>query len=70
MTVIYVGNIGRSSTEATVRAAFEVYGSVANVKVKSGFAVVEMKDEVQAKKAISDLNDHSSWVVRRVGAVA
>jgi hypothetical protein len=68
MAIIYVGNVDRRSTEATVRSAFEVYGPVANVNLMSGFAVVEMMDDRQAQNAISDLHYQSSWVVRPVAA--
>jgi len=64
MALIYVGNIDRRSTEQNVRSAFEAYGPVANVKLVSGFAFVEMMDDGQAQKAIADLNNRSSWVVR------
>ena len=70
MAVIYVGNVDRRSTEAYVRSVFEMYGPVANVNFKSGFAVVEMIDDRQAQKAISDLNHHGSWVVRNLEATA
>jgi hypothetical protein len=68
MALIYVSNVDRRSTEATVRSAFEVYGPVANVKLMSGFAIVEMMDDGHAQNAISDLNYQSSWVVRPVAA--
>jgi hypothetical protein len=76
MALIYVGNIGylgdvdRRSTEANVRSAFEVYGTVANVHLMSGCAFVEMMDDGQAQNAICGLNDQSSWVVRSIAAAA
>ena len=65
MATIYVGNVDRRYTEANIRSVFEVYGPVANVNVVSDFAVVNMVDNQQAQKAVSDLNDaRSSWCVR------
>ena len=68
MAVIYVSNIDRRSTEQNVRAVFEVYGPVASVNLLPGFAVVEMQEEGHAQKAISDLSDYGSWVVRKMSA--
>ena len=68
MALIYVGNIDHRNTEASVRAVFEVYGPVASVNLRTGFAVVEMTDEAQAQNAMSDLNTQSSWVVRALAA--
>jgi len=68
MALIYVGNLDRRSTEANVRSVFEVYGPVANVNLKSGFAVVVMTDDRQAQKAISELNNQGSWVVCTMAA--
>jgi RNA recognition motif-containing protein len=68
MALIYVGNIDHRNTEASVRAVFEVYGPVATVNLRLGFAVVEMSDERQAQNAMSDLNTQSSWVVRALAA--
>jgi RNA recognition motif-containing protein len=70
MAVIYVGNIDRRSTEASVRSAFEVYGTVSNVQLRPGIAFVEMGDEGQAQKAISDMNNRTSWVLRTTGTAA
>ena len=64
MAIIYVGNIDRRSTAENVRSVFEMYGPVANVSFVSDFAFVEMLDDEQAWKAISDLNYQGSWVVR------
>ena len=67
MTTIYVGNVDRRCTEASVRSVFEVYGPVANVNILSDFAVVAMIDDQQAQKAIGDLSDgRTSWWVRKL----
>ena len=67
MATIYVGNVDRRCTEANFRAVFEVYGPVTSVNVVSDFAVVDMIDEQQAQKAISDLSDaRISWCVRKM----
>ena len=64
MTNIYVGNLAFSVTESELRSAFEEYGSVEKVSIikdretgrSRGFAFVEMNDDVEAKKAIEELN--------------
>ena len=70
MALIFVGNIDRRTPEANVRSAFEVYGPVARVKVMSGFAIVEMMDDTQARNAISELDRQGSWVVRAMAVAA
>ena len=64
MTNIYVGNLAFSVTESELQSAFEEYGSVEKVSIikdretgrSRGFAFVEMNDDVEAKKAIEELN--------------
>jgi RNA recognition motif-containing protein len=68
MAFIYVGNIDRCSTEASVRSVFERYGPVANVTTMPGFAVVEVTDEQQAQEAIYALSERDSWVLRTIAA--
>ena len=70
MAIIYVGNMDFRSTEANVRSAFEVYGQVENVDIKSTFALVEMSSGIDAEKAISDLNTCTSWVLRTLATAA
>ena len=70
MALIFVGNIDHRSTESNIRSAFELYGPVVAVDLKLGYAFVEMVDNVHAQKAISDLNNHGSWVVRTLAAIA
>jgi RNA recognition motif-containing protein len=60
---IYVGNLAFSATEPEVRAMFEEFGTVHEVKMITdretgrfrGFGFVEM-DEDEANKAISELD--------------
>jgi RNA recognition motif-containing protein len=66
MALIFVGDVDCNSTEANVRSLFEAYGAVANVSFVSDFAFVEMPDDRQAQKAISDLNWQGNWTVRPV----
>jgi len=66
MPLIFVGDVDRDSTEATVRSLFEAYGAVANVSFVSDFAFVEMPDDRQAQEAISGLNWQGNWTVRPV----
>lgn len=62
---IYVGNLPWSTTDDSLRAAFEVHGEVTSAKVISdretdrsrGFGFVEMADDAAAKQAIEALND-------------
>lgn len=62
---IYVGNLPWSTTEETLRAAFEEFGEVDSAKVitdretgrSRGFGFVEMPDDSAAQAAIEALND-------------
>jgi len=69
MVHIYVGNLDRRLTEDNIRSTFEVYGAVCRVTRAFDFAVVEMIDDQQARKAASEMNNDTSWVLR-VGEVA
>jgi len=61
---IYVGNMSYDTTEDTLRELFEAYGRVVSVNVLTdretgrprGFAFVEMANEGEAQKAISELD--------------
>ena len=61
---IYVGNLSFDSSEDDIRKAFEAYGSVNDVKIimdrysgrSKGFGFVEMNDDDDGKKAISEMN--------------
>lgn len=62
---IYVGNLGYSSTEEDIRAAFQAYGTVDSADLimdratgrSKGFAFVEMSNDSEAKAAIEGLNE-------------
>ncbi len=62
---IYVGNLSHSSTEETVRNAFEQFGKVDSVKIildretrqPRGFAFVEMPNADEAQTAIEKMNN-------------
>jgi cold-inducible RNA-binding protein len=64
MKNLYVGNLPHSTTEADLRAKFEVHGAVEKVSIVTdrntgqprGFAFVEMTNASQADKAIAALN--------------
>lgn len=66
MKNIFVGNLAFGSTEASVRALFEQFGSVDRVNIVTdretgrsrGFAFVEMGDSEQADRAIAALNGY------------
>ncbi len=60
---LYVGNISRDVTQEDLRAAFEAHGKVDEVSMvkdkfsglPKGFAFIEMPEEAEARKAISEL---------------
>lgn len=61
---IYVGNLSYNMGETDLKETFEEYGIVESAKViidrttnrSKGFGFVEMPDDEDAKKAISELN--------------
>jgi RNA recognition motif-containing protein len=63
-TKLYVGNLNWEADESQVKELFESCGEVVSVKLISdrstgrsrGFAFIEMGDQQQAEKAITDLN--------------
>lgn len=64
MKNIFVGNLDFASTDSSVRAMFERYGTVDRVNVVTdrdtgrsrGFAFVEMSNSEEADRAIAGLN--------------
>ncbi|PYT23245.1 MAG: RNA-binding protein [Acidobacteria bacterium] len=68
MKSVYVGNLSAGATEQTVRALFEVYGTVERVHIVTdretgqpkGFAFVEMVSDAEAEKAIASVNGQDS----------
>jgi len=62
---LYVGNLNHSTTNETLRAAFEQFGEVASVRIlfdretrqSRGFGFVEMPQDEQAKEAMEKLNE-------------
>ena len=64
MTNIFVGNLSYGTTEESVRALFESYGTVERVSIVTdretgqprGFGFVEMTNANEAQKAIAGLN--------------
>ena len=61
---IYVGNLSYEMTEEDLRGAFEPFGAVNEITIimdrfsgrSKGFGFVEMPNQAEAEKAISDLN--------------
>ncbi len=61
---IYVGNLSFSMTEAELKEAFAVYGTVQSASIitdkvsgqSRGFGFVEMPNKAEAEKAIAALN--------------
>jgi RNA recognition motif-containing protein len=64
MKKIFVGNLSFGSTEDSVRAMFEAYGTVDRVSLITdrdtgqprGFGFVEMSNNSEADRAIAELN--------------
>ena len=64
MKNIFVGNMGTTTTEDDLRAAFAVYGKVQTVSIINdrdtgrprGFAFVEMESDKEAHEALLALN--------------
>ncbi len=62
---LYVGNLDRSTTDETIKTAFEKYGEVSSVRIlfdretrqSRGFGFVDMPDNDQAQQAMDGLND-------------
>jgi len=62
---IYVGNLPYNTTEDELRDLFSQHGSVVSVNIikdretgnSKGFGFVEMAEQAEAEKAISELND-------------
>ncbi|MGA8617418.1 MAG: RNA-binding protein [Candidatus Sulfotelmatobacter sp.] len=69
MTKLFVGNLASNRTPNELRRLFQTCGSVAGVEIMTdpetrysrGFAYVEMTNDLEAKKAISDLNGVILW---------
>ena len=61
---IFVGSLPFSIDEADLRESFEVYGAVSSVKIitdkftgrSKGFGFIEMENDEEAEKAITELN--------------
>jgi RNA recognition motif-containing protein len=61
---IYVGNLPREATEEELRGVFEGFGRIDSVNIikdrytgdSRGFAFIEMPDNSEAKKAISEVD--------------
>jgi RNA recognition motif-containing protein len=64
MKNIYVGNLSSGASEESVRALFEVHGTVGRVNIVTdrdtgeprGFGFVEMANDGQGEKAIAAVN--------------
>src|SRR5579884_2259389 len=64
MKNVFVGNLNFRTSESELRSAFEPFGEILNVRLMTdrdtgrsrGFAFVEMSDDQEAEKAITQLN--------------
>ena len=69
MTNLFVGNLASNRTPDELRTLFQTYGSVEGVEIMTdpqtrysrGFAVVGMTNDLEAKKAIANLNGAVLW---------
>jgi RNA recognition motif-containing protein len=69
MTNVFVGNLASNRTPDELRSLFQTYGLVDAVEIVTdpetrysrGFAFVEMRDDLDARKAISHLNGVVFW---------
>jgi RNA recognition motif-containing protein len=69
MTNVFVGNLGSNKAPDELRTLFRIYGSVEGVEIMTdpqsrysrGFAVVGMTNDLEAKKAIANLNGAVLW---------
>lgn len=63
---IFIGNLNFQTTEQQVQDLFSPFGEVTSIKIVTdkfsgrsrGFGFVEMPDQVQGEKAISELHDY------------
>ncbi|MEB3229609.1 MAG: RNA-binding protein [Leptolyngbyaceae bacterium] len=70
---IYIGNLSFQATEDDIREVFVEYGTVQRISLptdretgrKRGFAFVDMGDEAQEDRAISEL-DGAEWMGREI----
>ncbi len=64
MKKLFVGNMSFQTTESELRSIFEPYGEITSINVitdrdtgrSRGFAFVELADDAEAAKAITELN--------------
>jgi RNA recognition motif-containing protein len=69
MTNVFIGNLALNRTPDELRKLFQSYGSVKGVEIMTdpetrysrGFAFVEMRNDIEAKNAISHLNGVILW---------
>ena len=69
MTNVFVGNLASNRTPDELRSLFQAYGLVDAVEIMTdpetrysrGFAFVEMRNDLDARKAISHLNGVALW---------
>jgi RNA recognition motif-containing protein len=69
MTNVFVGNLASNRTPDELRSLFQTYGLVDAVEIMTdpetrysrGFAFVEMRDDLDARNAISRLNGVVLW---------
>jgi RNA recognition motif-containing protein len=68
MKTLYVGNFSFSLTDRELQSIFEPYGTIESAKIvrnpvtgrSRGFALVAMTNDVEAEKAMAELNGKES----------
>jgi RNA recognition motif-containing protein len=68
MKTLYVGNFSFSLTDRELQSIFEPYGTIESAKIvrnpvtgrSRGFALVAMTNDVEAEKAMAELNGKKS----------
>jgi RNA recognition motif-containing protein len=68
MKTLYVGNFPFSMTDPELQSIFEPYGTIESAKIvrnpktgrSRGFALVAMTNDVEAEKAMAELNGKES----------
>lgn len=56
MTQLYVGNLSDKEDEKSIQLLFGKYGTVCKVTMKSGYAFVELEQQISAVEAMKELN--------------
>jgi RNA recognition motif-containing protein len=53
---VFVKNLPTFVSERDIRAKFEKYGEIVNIKIKQGFCFIDYSNTISAKEAIREMN--------------